>query len=142
MVVLLLLLGRGLSGVANTMRKEIQEYASYNVLARKPLIAGVPIITLLIFLCLILITGFGGILLFGIGKGLIIPIILGVLLFSVRIKCMDDSRAMEGVWWDVKGAISRLICQSSVTSFTSTNDSLKRRKEYVREWIKNNTTNG
>lgn len=124
------------------MRKEIQEYASYNVLARKPLIAGVPIITLLIFLCLILITGFGGILLFGIGKGLIIPIILGVLLFSVRIKCMDDSRAMEGVWWDVKGAISRLICQSSVTSFTSTNDSLKRRKEYVREWIKNNTTNG
>ncbi len=139
---MLWLLGRGLSGVANTMRKEIQEYASYNVLARKPLIAGVPIITLLIFLCLILTTGFGGILLFGIGKGLIIPIILGVLLFSVRIKCMDDSRAMEGVWWDVKGAISRLICQSSVTSFTSTNDSLKRRKEYVREWIKNNTTNG
>lgn len=136
------LLGRGLSGVANAMKKEIQEYASYNVLARKPLIAGVPIITLLIFLCLILITGFGGILLFGIGKGLIIPIILGILLFCVRIKCMDDSRAMEGVWWDIKGAISRLICQSSITSFTSTNDSLKRRKENVREWIKNNTTNG
>nr|WP_017111676.1 VirB3 family type IV secretion system protein [Vibrio tasmaniensis] len=124
------------------MREEIQEYASYNVLARKPLIAGVPIITLLIFLCLILITGFGGILLLGIGKGLIVPIILALLLFCIRIKCMDDSRAMEGVWWDVKGAMTRLTCQSSVTSFTSTNDSPKRRKEHVREWIKNNRVDG
>ena len=124
------------------MQKEIQEYASYNVLARKPLIAGVPIITLLTFLCLILITGFGGILLLGIGKGLIIPIILGFILFCIRIKCMDDSRAMEGVWWDVKGAMSRLICQSTVTSFTSIDNSPKRRKENVREWIKNNTNGG
>ena len=124
------------------MQKEIQEYASYNVLARKPLIAGVPIITLLTFLCLILITGFGGILLFGMGKGLITPIILGFILFFIRIKCMDDSRAMEGVWWDIKGSINCLICQSTVTSFTSIDDSAKRRRGNVREWIKNNTTGG
>ncbi len=135
-------LGRGLSGAVNHMRKEIQEYASYNVLARKPLIAGVPIITLLIFLCLILITGFGGILLFGLVRGLIIPIILGIVLFSIRIKCIDDSRAMDGLLWDVKGAISRFSCQNSVTSFTSTKDSLKSRREIVSDWFKNNRTNG
>ena len=44
---------------------ETQEYASYNVLARKPLIMGVPIVTLVVFLLLILGTGFGGMLMFG-----------------------------------------------------------------------------
>ena len=121
------------------MSNKAQEYASYNVLARKPLIAGVPIIMLLVFLCLILITGGAGLLLFGPSIGLIIPAILSVLLFCIRIMCMDNSRAMDGVWWNIKGALTRLICQSSVTSFTSTNDSQKGRRENVREWFKNNT---
>lgn len=121
------------------MPKETQEYASYNVLARKPLIAGVPIITLLVFLCLMLVTGAGGIFLLGVGGGLIAPTLLAVMLFFIRIKCMDNSRAMSGVWWDVKGALSRIICHSIVTSFTSANDSATRRKQNVRDWIKNNT---
>lgn len=122
------------------MNDKTQEYASYNVLARKPLIGGVPIIMLLVFLCLILITGGAGILLFGPGVGLIIPAILSALLFCIRIMCMDNSRAVDGVWWDIKGALTRVICQSTVTSFTSTNDSQKWRRENVREWFKNNTT--
>lgn len=122
------------------MNNKTQEYASYNVLARKPLIGGVPIIMLLVFLCLILITGGAGILLFGLGVGLVIPTILSTLLFCIRIMCMDNSRAMGGVWWDIKGALTRVICQSTVTSFTSTNDSQKWRRENVREWFKNNTT--
>ena len=121
------------------MSNKGQEYASYNVLARKPLIAGVPIIMLLVFLCLILITGGAGILMFGPRVGLIIPTILSVLLFFIRIRCMDNSRAMDEIWWDIRGGLTRLICQSSVASFTSTNDSQKRRRENVRDWLKNNT---
>ncbi|MGL4666591.1 MAG: hypothetical protein ACRCWR_01520 [Saezia sp.] len=121
------------------MPKQTQEYASYNVLARKPLIAGVPIITLLVFLCLMLVTGFGGIILLGVGAGLVFPTILAFALFCVRIACMDDSRAMDGVWWNVKGALTRVQCNSLITSFTSTDHSAIRRKQHVRDWFKNNS---
>lgn len=116
---------------------ETQEYASYNVLARKPLIMGVPIITLVVFLLLILATGFGGMLLFGFAKGLVIPTLLIVTLLFIRLQCKTDSRAMESMWWDAKAAVSRLICQSEVTSFTSTDDSTIRRRARINEWYKN-----
>ena len=115
---------------------DIEQYASYNVLARKPLLGGVPIITLVIFLCLILVSAFGGVLLFGFAKGLIVPIILCTILFTIRIKCMDDSRAVDAFAWDMKGVITRIICRSSVTSYTSTDDSPKRRKEKISDWYK------
>ncbi|EOW9469051.1 VirB3 family type IV secretion system protein [Vibrio cholerae] len=116
---------------------ETQEYASYNVLARKPLIMGVPIITLVVFLLLMLLTGLGGMLMFGFAKALIMPILLFVTLLFIRLRCMTDSRAMESMWWDTKAAISRLICQSEVTSFTSTDDSHTRRRARINEWYKN-----
>lgn len=121
------------------MKEEIQEYASYNVLARKALIGGVPIITLLIFLCLILVTGFGGLYFFDVKKGLFIPCILGVVLFLIRLKCMDDSTALDRIPWDIKALFNRLMCGSNVISLTSTDNSINRRRENVREWIKNNT---
>lgn len=124
------------------MALEKQQYAGYNVLARKPLIGGVPIITLLILLSLMLVTGIVGIVLMGLGKGLILPALLGFLLFLIRLKCMDDSRAMESVWWESKGALSRVLCQSSVASFTSTTDSEKKRKDSVIDWFKNHTLDG
>ncbi|MBS0044845.1 hypothetical protein KFE26_21495 [Shewanella sp. M16] len=118
---------------------EKQKYASYNVMARKGLMFGIPIITLVIFVCLIMITGFGGIVLFDL-KGLIMPLILIVILFGIRFQCESDSRAMEAVWWDLKGVFYRVRCKSNVTSFTSSPvDSPSRRKENVREWLKNNT---
>ena len=116
---------------------ETQEYASYNVLARKPLIMGVPIVTLVVFLLLILGTGFGGMLMFGFAKALIIPTLLFVTLLFIRLRCKTDSRAMESMFWDIKAAVSRLICQSEVTSFTSTDDSHSRRRARINEWYKN-----
>ena len=117
---------------------DIQEYASYNALARKALIAGVPVITLLIFLCLIFITGFVGIFLAGIKIGLILPVILAVILFCIKVACTDNSRAMEGVFWDFKGAITRVICKSSITSYSSHDNSPKKRRKNVTDWFKNN----
>ena len=118
------------------MRNNIQEYASYNVLARKALIFGVPVVTLFLFIVAMLITGVFGIALLGAVKGMVIPLILGATVFVIRVKCMDDSRAMEGVAWDLKGALTRIKCRSNVTSFTSTNDSLAKRKEDIREFYK------
>ena len=92
------------------MSNEIQKHASYNVLARKSLIGGVPIITLVVFLFLILVTGFLGGVMIG-AYGLIIPLILICVLFWIRIQCMDNSRAMESLWWDFKGWITRLQCR-------------------------------
>ncbi len=118
---------------------EKQKYASYNVMARKGLIFGIPIITLVIFMCLIMLTGFGGVMMLGV-KALVIPLILLVILFGVKVKCESDSRAMEAVWWDIKGGFYRLRCRSSVTSFTSSPvHTIARRQKNVVEWVKNNT---
>lgn len=122
------------------MAEETQKYASYNVLSRNALIFGIPIITLVIFLCLMLATAFIGGSFFGI-YGLIVPLLLGCCLFWVKIECQNNSRAMESLWWDFKGWITRVKCRSSITSFTSTNDTLKKRKEKIREWFASHTNN-
>ena len=124
------------------MEENKDEYLTYNVLARKPLIWGVPVITLVTFLCLMLLTGFAGIATLGIMKGMIFPTLLALILFFIRLVCIDNSRAMESLWWDIKGTLFRLRCQSSVVSFTSTDNSLKKRKEHIIEWFKNNTFSG
>jgi low affinity Fe/Cu permease len=117
---------------------EIQKYAGYNVLARKALMAGIPILTLIIFLCLITVTAIGGLLIFGDERTLIIPTILSFMLFAVKVACTDDSRAMDKLAWDIRGMFYRLRCQSKIVSFTSTDTSEKRRKKNVHEWFKNN----
>ena len=120
------------------MREPLQKYASYNVLARKALMAGVPVITLIIIITLILFTGVIGILTMGLIKGVITPLLLCALLFYIRVKCIDDSRAMEGVMWDLKGALSRLKCRSNVTSFTSIDESDKKRRSQINEFYQLN----
>ena len=124
------------------MEAKKDEYLTYNVLARKPLIWGVPVITLVALLCLMLLTGFAGVATLGMTKGLIFPALLTILLFFIRIVCIDNSRAMESLWWDIKGTLFRLRCQSSIVSFTSTDDSIKKRRQNVIEWFKNNTVSG
>jgi type IV secretion system protein VirB3 len=123
------------------MNTDIDKFACYNSLNRKALIGGVPIVTLVIFLCAMIVTGFGGVFLFDSFKALIMPVLLAFILMLVKIKCTDDSRAMESFWWDVKGAVAKIRCGSTVASFTSTSDSQRQRKGQVHEWFKNNTTN-
>lgn len=122
------------------MDNETQNYASYNALSRKALIWGIPIIPLVLFLCLILTTAFVGGFLFGI-YGLIIPLFLICVLFWIRIQCLEDSRAMESVWWDFKGWITRVQCRSTITSLTSTDASIKKQREVIREWFNINSRN-
>jgi len=100
---------------------------------------GLPIIPLLIMSSLILLTVFFGLKFYGL-YSLIVPLILILILFILRIKCMDDSRALSFLVWDFKGLLYRLRSGSSVVSFTSTVSNEKRRKEHVCDWFKDNTT--
>lgn len=118
------------------MSNEIQEYASHNAMARVSLIFGVPIMTLLAFLILMLVTGGVGFFFFGV-MGLITPLMLLFVLFGIRILCLENPNAMTELKWKAKAYIYRLQCRSMVTSFTSTDTPQKRRMHHVREWIKN-----
>lgn len=119
------------------MDEEKIEYSGYNSMAREPLMCGIPIIPLVLLLCLILITFALGIILFGFLKSFIMPVILLFVLFYIRFKCEDDSRAMGLFLWDIKGLFLRLSSGSFIISFTSTFDSNKRREKNVNEWFKN-----
>lgn len=121
------------------VRKQPQAYASYNIMARKALIGGVPIILLITTFGVMLITGFIGVVSFGFKVGMILPVLLAIGLFIVRVRCMDNSRAMDMVQWDVRALWGRLRCRSSVTSFTSINHHKVKRKAHALEWFKNNT---
>ncbi|EOV0110336.1 conjugal transfer protein TraD [Vibrio parahaemolyticus] len=115
-----------------------EQFASYHSLARKPLIGGIPVIVLVTGCGAMLLTGFFGCLLFG-AKGLVLPALIAGVLFYVRIRCMDDSRATEDMKWELKGFLTRLRCQSNTISFTSIDDNPLRRKQHVSEWFKNNS---
>lgn len=119
--------------------QERTKFASYNSLARKPLLMGVPVIMLVLGSALMLLTGVLGWLLIG-AKGLVFPALILLFLFYLRIRSFSDSRASEEIIWEIRGLISRLRCRSSIVSYSSIDGSTIRSKKDVSEWIKNNTT--
>ncbi|WP_372378896.1 conjugal transfer protein TraD [Vibrio natriegens] len=118
--------------------EEREQYASYNSLARKPLMLGIPIIPLIMGALLMLIIGWVGLSFFGV-KGLVFPAFIVSGLLYIRIRSMEDSRAIDDMKWEAKGFLTRLRCQSNTISFTSIDNHPFRRKQHVSEWFKNNT---
>jgi type IV secretory pathway VirB3-like protein len=119
------------------MDAEKDNYASYNVLNRKALIFGIPIITLVILLCVALAFAAIGMKMFGI-VGLMPSMIVLFVLFIIRVLCQDDSRALDRICWNIKSAWYRFRCRSTITSFTSVCSSTTKRKQNAREFFKNN----
>jgi len=119
------------------MNTEKTQYASYNVLNRKALIAGIPIITLVILLCVALALAAIGMKLFGI-VGLMPSMLVLFVLFVIRVLCQDDSRALDRIAWSLKATWYRFKCRSTITSFTSVCSSTTKRKQNAREFFKNN----
>ncbi|MCG9625410.1 conjugal transfer protein TraD [Vibrio mediterranei] len=122
------------------MEEERELYASYNSLSRKPLIGGIPVIALVMGCGAMLLTGFGGLAFFG-AKGLVLPAFFALGLLYIRIRSMEDSRAIEDIQWELKGLLTRLRCQSTTLSFTSMDNQTAKRKSHVSEWFKNNSPN-
>jgi type IV secretion system protein VirB3 len=116
--------------------EKLEKFATYNGLARVALMYGIPIIPLISLCIAALFTGVIGIMLVGVIKGLVLPIICMAMLFGIRVMCLDDSRAIEALTWDIKGALTRVICRSTVTSYTSINETKSKRKDVIREFYK------
>ncbi|ALR95785.1 hypothetical protein [Vibrio alginolyticus] len=121
--------------MSEQQENEPQEYASYNAFGRVATMFGVPIIPLLILAMLTLVSGFWGITQYGL-VGLMMPIACLAFLIVIRMKCQDNSRALYGMWWSIKGMLLRLQNRSSVVSFTTMPNAQKRRDARVRAWRK------
>jgi len=115
------------------------KYSSYNSLNRNPLMFGIPILPFILIMVSMVITGFGGYAYFESPKAFIIPLILLMVLFVIRLYCMDNSRAMESMWWDLKGGIAKLRCKSSITSYSSNIENQKTKEAVINAWFKNNS---
>ncbi|GIU48876.1 hypothetical protein TUM4438_31250 [Shewanella sairae] len=114
-------------------------YASYNMLARKPLMFGVPLLTLIaIAFGVVVSTGAGMLFLESIPLILITPITLICILFGLRILCENDSRAMDNLAWVVKGFALRLKVKSTVCSISPQLDAPELKKEKIHDFFKHN----
>ena len=116
--------------------EEKQEYASFNVLSRKPLVMGVPIMILVGFSFAILGSAVFGFILFPIKVAFIIPAILLFGLVVIKFMCEEKSNAMDDLQWTIKGALMRLEQKSIIFSVSPHSDSESMRKEKIHEFFK------
>ncbi|WP_394213464.1 conjugal transfer protein traD [Enterovibrio calviensis] len=112
------------------------EYASYNGLARNALTFGVPTITLISLMCFTLFSLILGVWLVGAIAGLVLPALSLALIFVIKFKCEEDSRAVDEWMWELKGAYLRALCQSSIASFSSYEESARKRRKHVQQFFK------
>lgn len=116
--------------------EEKTKFATYNGMARNALIFGVPTMTLVTLLFCTLLSLFGGIFLFGAG-GVVLPLLSITLIFVVKFKCESNSRAIDELMWDIKGGFLRILCHSTIVSFSSCEDTPLKRKINVQKFFKN-----
>ncbi|WP_050799218.1 hypothetical protein [Vibrio ichthyoenteri] len=117
------------------MEKEQDEYLSYNMLARKPLVGGVPLMLGLLMLILIVFTTFIAVFLGSILFATI-PFSLAISLFVIKFLCEDDSRAVDKIKWTMKGLALRLVHHSMTIQVSPQLTSKKKRSERINDFFK------
>jgi type IV secretion system protein VirB3 len=115
------------------------EYASYNGMNRPALAMGIPLMPLLFGGFLIVFGGFLGLMLIG-GYGLIFPVIVGLVLFIIRLICEDDPNAMKIISWRLKGSCLRLGQKHDVLILTSGDE--KKKVSHAKRFFKKVSSNG
>ncbi|WHP52923.1 MULTISPECIES: VirB3 family type IV secretion system protein [Vibrio harveyi group] len=115
---------------------EKTEYATYNSLTRKALVGGVPLMILVGFSFAIIISLVVGFSILPTSGALVVPIILCVCLFGIKVMCEENSNAMDNVSWVIKGALLRLKSKSIVCSISPQADSDAKRKVKINEFFK------
>ena len=116
--------------------EEKQEYASFNVLSRKPLVGGVPIMILVGFSFAMLGSAVLGFIFLPTKIAFIIPAILLFGLVVIKFMCEEKSNAMDDLQWTIKGALMRLQQQSIIFSVSPHANSENMRKEKIHEFFK------
>lgn len=100
------------------MTDERNQYATYNGLNRPAMVMGVPLMLLLFSGFVAVFGGFGAIYLFG-AKGLIVPSVLFLFLFIVRLFCDSDPNALRVLHLQFKGFLLKVKHQDIITGFSS-----------------------
>lgn len=118
------------------MEIEKDKYLSYNALSRKPLVFGIPVLTLVGFSFAIILSSIIGLIALPIQLALIIPAILCMVLFGIKLMCEEKSNAMDDLVWSLKGALLRFKQQSIVISVSSHADSERIKREKINEFFK------
>ncbi|MCD9492627.1 hypothetical protein GLP30_17110 [Photobacterium phosphoreum] len=116
------------------MQKETTPYLSYNALARKSLVWGVPLLLGLALLALIIITTFISV---WIGSLLFatIPLSLIMLIFAIKFISETDSMAVDKTKWFLKGLMIRVKYRSLHLIITSRTNS-DNKKERINDFFK------
>lgn len=117
------------------MNNNDNEYLSYNALARKSLVWGVPLILGIVLLAAIIVSVFLAALVSSLFS--IITLALIGLIFFIKFKSESDSMAIDKVKWIIKGGILRLKHFSfKRLDIKSGIDNQNRKKERINDFFK------
>lgn len=108
------------------------EYITYNGFNRPALVFGVPLLLLVGLGMFALVGFFGMIILFDFFKALIIPFLVGIILFIVRAMCETDPNAMRVAKLRLKGLLKKFSQGNSIISFHSGNEFTRLKYEKYR----------
>ncbi|TLS73427.1 hypothetical protein [Photobacterium damselae] len=117
------------------MLNEKEQFFSYNMLARKPLVGGVPLMLGLSLLVAIVLTAFIAVIAGSILIGTI-PFTLIICLFVIKFICEDDSTAVDKMQWVAKGFLLRLKHKSMYLTISPELSSCKKRSERINDFFK------
>ncbi|UCQ29608.1 VirB3 family type IV secretion system protein (plasmid) [Edwardsiella tarda] len=100
------------------MNEDEKNYATYNGLNRPAMVAGVPLILLLVVGFLAVFGGFAAILLWGL-SGLLVPSLCFLFLFIIRLICENDPNALRVLKLQLNGLFLKVKHRDVVIGFSS-----------------------
>ena len=107
---------------------EKSKYASYNGLNRVALVMGIPLMPFLFGAFLSVFLGFPALMMWGI-VGILIPAVVFLGLFILKLLCEDDPNAIDVIRWKIKGYFLRVRLGGKVMSFHSLRDNKEEKKD-------------
>ncbi len=120
------------------MDQEKAFYASYGGLGRVALMWGVPLFPFLAICFLSIFSAVGGMLCFGIVKGLIFPCVCVLVLLALKVVCEGDDRAIDRLRWKGKGVGLFLLSGKKVLFIGADFTSHHARKKNATRFFKEN----
>ncbi len=110
-------------------------FAAYKGMGTVSMWMGVPLLPLLLLLVIALVTGFGGLILFGM-IGLLGPFICALIIFGLKVICENDNKALEGVKWTFRAWKLRFKKMSRVLTVSSNSTGAKAKHDHFYRYLK------
>ena len=114
--------------------EEKTKYASYNGLNRVALVMGIPLMPFLIGAFLAVFLGFPALMMWGV-VGILIPAVIFLGLFVLKLLCEDDPNAIDVIQWKIKGYFLKFRIGGKIMSFHSLRDNKEEKKD-AKQYLK------